>query len=149
LNAEIEARHDVTKVGMTGFYSNLLTKNVSAGASTKDYSISAYTAGGTRQSTLLSEGNDGDLGTSVQGEPSYVVAVAAPQESPIKQELKPSSVTRENERIKEDKEVENLKQEVKQDQPASNSVRTEDKVLSAKERYLARKRLQEEKQSDI
>ena len=40
--------------GMSGFYSNLLTKNVAMGSSIEDSAISAYTSGSKRQTSLLS-----------------------------------------------------------------------------------------------
>ena len=46
---ELDQQHGVAAKGMQGFYSNLLTKNVSAGSDVKSSALSAYTAGSDRQ----------------------------------------------------------------------------------------------------
>lgn len=51
----MEQRTDVRKSGMEGFYANLLTKNVAMGGNVDAHAVSVYTAGSARQSHLLSE----------------------------------------------------------------------------------------------
>lgn len=45
----LDQQHGVAARGMHGFYSNLLTKNVSVGSDVKSSALSAYTAGSDRQ----------------------------------------------------------------------------------------------------
>jgi hypothetical protein len=52
---KLEAKSDVRSSGMAGFYSNLMTRNVAAGADVAKVALSAYTAGGIRQEKLLGE----------------------------------------------------------------------------------------------
>lgn len=52
LAEELEKRQDVRKIGMQGFYSNLLTKNVAVGGNVSN-AISAYTVGSNRQSQIV------------------------------------------------------------------------------------------------
>ena len=52
LAEEIEQRTDVRQRGMQGFYSNLLTKNVALGGDIATSAVSAYTAGSQRQQML-------------------------------------------------------------------------------------------------
>ena len=58
LNDAIESKKDVTKTGMTGFYSNLLTKNIATGADAEVHATSAYTAGGKRIDNALAIDRD-------------------------------------------------------------------------------------------
>jgi len=147
LNAELEARHDVTKVGMQSFYANLLTKNVSAGASIKENSISAYTAGGARQSSLLSDPNEtttvaeADLKLSI-GIDANALSSSSLHESEQEQkqeELKDKPVAKGG--LHENKEKGNL-ESGSNPVPEATIVSKDEKLLSAKERYLARKQQQ-------
>ena len=58
LSEEIEKRTDVRGSGMHGFYSNMLTKNISMGGDVATNATSAYTTGSDRQHSLLQ--TDGD-----------------------------------------------------------------------------------------
>eukprot|EP01038_Epipyxis_sp_PR26KG_P010691 gene10691-14357_t len=56
LTAEIEQQRDVKKIGMQGFYSNLLTKNVSMGGDVSN-AVSFYTSGSNRNKNIIDESN--------------------------------------------------------------------------------------------
>eukprot|EP01041_Mallomonas_annulata_P001475 gene1475-2838_t len=57
LAEELEQRTDVRGRGMEGFYSNLLTKNLAMGGDVEASAVSAYTAGSVRQAVRLDGDN--------------------------------------------------------------------------------------------
>ena len=160
LTEEIEKRHDVTKVGMQGFYSNLLTKNISAGAST-DNAISAYTSGSVRQASIL----------------SYNTQESESKEPPPENVKKEESNDNQNIVVSEDiipkENYEDISKKISTDHPdtkreeviSNNQIPTKDttgtnsinsitisdpkeKVMSARERFLARKMANESNQAN-
>eukprot|EP00752_Nemacystus_decipiens_P014722 g13112.t1 len=62
LEDEREQRNDVTKTGMSGFYSNLITKNIAMGGDVEKSANSAFTAGSKRHAATddyeMQDGND-------------------------------------------------------------------------------------------
>ncbi|CAM9714420.1 unnamed protein product [Hapterophycus canaliculatus] len=61
LEEERETRNDVTKTGMSGFYSNLITKNIAMGGDVEKSANSAFTAGSKRHAaTAEYEMQDGN-----------------------------------------------------------------------------------------
>lgn len=50
---EIEKRTNVENKGMHGFYTNLLTKNVSMGGNVAEHAVSSFTAGSVRQKQVV------------------------------------------------------------------------------------------------
>ncbi len=52
---EIDKKTDVRSKGMEGFYKNLLTKNIALGSDVATSALSAYTSGSNRQQTLIEE----------------------------------------------------------------------------------------------
>lgn len=55
LAEKVERRTDVRGSGMTGFYANLLTKNIAMGGDVGTSSTSAYTVGNERQKRLIND----------------------------------------------------------------------------------------------
>ncbi len=54
---KLEQQTDVRKSGMQGFYTNLLTKNISMGGDVDANALSAYTAGSVRQTVVSGQQN--------------------------------------------------------------------------------------------
>jgi hypothetical protein len=53
LQEELDKQTDVRTKGMSGFYSNLLTKNIAFGGDVEENAISSYTIGGNRSERLV------------------------------------------------------------------------------------------------
>jgi coiled-coil domain-containing protein 55 len=136
---EVEKKHDVRSLGMQGFFSSLLTKNVAMGGDVKANAISAYTAGSERQEQVLEDrskpGNNSS--GSIENDSSHrQVSEDAPSSS-MKRPRSPSE--------EEQFPVSSLDNKHSADQssvasPVPKMQRKEDAVLSARERYLARKK---------
>lgn len=53
LQEEVDKRHDVRKLGMQGFYANLLTKNIALGGDVETSATSAFTVGSQRVNNII------------------------------------------------------------------------------------------------
>lgn len=155
---ELDKRHDFRSQGMQGFYSNLLTKNISVGSSVEDNSLSIFTSGNeyhdkifqkthqvdgldsSFQVSTASSKNDSSTNCSssivstgeITSEPSCEIVQTLEETSSIQKrsfdELESTKEVINATSISTDLEVVEL--------PV---VSRDEKVLSAKERYLARK----------
>jgi coiled-coil domain-containing protein 55 len=137
LAEEIEKRQDVKQKGMQGFYSNLLTKNIAMGSDVTDNAISAYTAGSSRQRHLVDEKQDSDL----QQEQSYRTNSDKPKLSHIAvAESSTSDVRIDSNVVDDQNDQSHSSSHGREDSGEVVVAKKDDKILSARERYLARKR---------
>jgi coiled-coil domain-containing protein 55 len=145
LAEELEKRTDVRASGMHGFYANLLNKNVSMGGDVKN-AISAYTAGSTRQSTLLVD--DSEKKPSAAQQATSAPSSAQPMTTAHTDAVTTENVTGQKRARDEEGEapvtaaVTASTQEpvsVPSTKPEKPVQDRESKILSARERYLARK----------
>lgn len=67
LAEEVEKRTDVRGSGMSGFYANLLTKNIAMGGDVTASAVSAYTAGSQRQQSALSSSSSSSSNNELKG----------------------------------------------------------------------------------
>ena len=145
---EIDKKTDVRSKGMEGFYKNLLTKNIALGSDIAISALSAYTSGSTRQQKLIEE-NQVD---NVIDKYNVTFDKSIP-ESTIKTEncnkrlLYDTTLNMTNDKqltkkiVIEEKGYENNNTSTSI-LPATNidHDKKKDIILSAKERYLARKK---------
>ncbi|CAM9891783.1 unnamed protein product [Ectocarpus sp. 4 AP-2014] len=84
LEDEREQRNDVTKTGMGGFYSNLITKNIAMGGDVEKSANSAFTAGSKRHAATdeyeMQDGNEQAAATAKRKEAAAAAAAAAASE---------------------------------------------------------------------
>ncbi len=145
MSEEVEKKTDVRGSGMHGFYANLLTKNVSMGGDVVTSAISAYTAGSARQGVMLGD----EVGEKVENEGDK-------QDQEVNRNKRAMADVSENEENKNnDENVDKRKLFKSADSREETLVSTnstaipvdvpvvarETVVASAKERYLARKKL--------
>lgn len=121
----LESKTDVRSLGMEGFYSSLLTKNIAMGGNVETHALSAYTAGSGGQQRILplsraEPSHPTPAGKEESDGVPAAEAVVDRQESNHARLSPPSSPAREPEPL-----------------PAASN---EDRIQSARERYLARKR---------
>jgi coiled-coil domain-containing protein 55 len=139
LAEEIEKRQDVKEKGMQGFYANLLTKNIAMGGDVSDYAISAYTSGSSRQKHLVDE---------KQGKETFEPEDLQRKQGKSINELNHTPTVNSDVVVADlhnnPSSSVDLPQEqshsLRKENSAPLSERKDDKVLSARERYLARKR---------
>jgi hypothetical protein len=156
----MEAKHDVVKNGMQGFYANLLTKNIATGADVDKNATSAYTAGGRRidkaltggdKSSVVKEDEDvaKDSGTGAYDNGKKL-------EKRDRQEHVPEEEGNEHKReklhnssssssvIQAKRDEDNPEEDAsKSSSSVSLEVKKEVKIMSARDRYLARKKEQQ------
>jgi len=138
---KIEEKTGASRQGMQGFYSNLFTKNIAFGGDVAASATSAYTAGSDRQRMRLNEQNeeqDGvDTGENESAARREEQSVKRPRDelSTAEQTTKAQKTEPEPQSEKEP-EKESEKEPEKERPPA---VSREVAIMSAKERYLARK----------
>lgn len=128
LQEELDRNNDVRKKGMSGFYSNLLTKNISVGGDISS-ATSSYTTGGHRNDRLIDENNVELLQEDRETK-------RLKQDTSISINLKVidnSEIT-----IKNDEIIQQLEESI-EGIPIVDVIKKEDVVLSARERYLQRK----------
>ncbi|CBJ26890.1 conserved unknown protein [Ectocarpus siliculosus] len=81
LEDEREQRNDVTKTGMGGFYSNLITKNIAMGGDVEKSANSAFTAGSKRHAATdeyeMQDGNEQAAATARRKEAAAAAAAAS------------------------------------------------------------------------
>jgi coiled-coil domain-containing protein 55 len=147
---EIDKKTDVRGKGMEGFYKNLLTKNIALGSDIATSALSAYTSGSNRQQKLIEENqldhiNDDNYSNNNNSKfDNNVVENNVTKENSNKRLLdttsndiqqKKKSIIEENvnENDNESKEIINTTT------INTNHDTKEIIILSAKERYLARK----------
>lgn len=151
---ELDKLTDVRASGMHGFYANLLSKNVSMGSDVS-HAVSAYTAGSNRQSTLLEQQDDavaGGAASSSNNNGNNIARKQSDKDSVVVEESSSASVSDPLEdeggvggggtkrpRENDSGAVEDGSIVVS---PAVEPVVVdkESKILSARERYLARKK---------
>jgi coiled-coil domain-containing protein 55 len=155
---EVEKRTDVRGRGMQGFYANLMTKNVAMGGDASN-ALSAYTAGSDRQKRLT---NDGDTGQQMNGQKEDTGDISAGQEdaAPIAKAQARDSDTEDasESMLGKRKAGDSMHADVDdarstQKPPISAAIDSSEQapaakekpdvqtaILSAKERYLARKK---------
>ncbi len=149
---EIEKRTSVASRGMHGFYANLLTKNIAMGSDVSTSAVSAYTAGSERMKMRLGE-----------EDPSL-----PPMEEPVSPETSSTKRTMDAGDQLDEKKEKKIKVEetlpseptplppplstpplpVQPPAPVEPQKSKEEIVLSAKERYLQRKQLQQQQQQN-
>ena len=151
LNDAIESKKDVTKTGMTGFYSNLLTKNIATGADAEVHATSAYTAGGKRIDNALAIDRDkgrSTRDTSDRSDKSDDTVKRSEKRDRHGNDDSEVGVKREKHDHNSDsfptKETGSNNSAGKNlDESARTEIKKEVKITSARERYLARKLQQE------
>lgn len=140
MTEEVEKRHDVRTQGMQGFYANLLTKNVAMGGDVKSNALSAYTAGSERQGQVVQ--------TMMEDKESFEAVTSKVTES--EHDERPTKIARtDDSRSSHSTNASTLsvtprESERPDEELVSKPVPVVDRtvvVTSAKERYLARKRL--------
>lgn len=143
---KIEEKTGASRQGMQGFYSNLFTKNIAFGGDVAASATSAYTAGSDRQRMRLSEQEQQGGDTADKEETKEQAARdEQKQEEEGKQSVKRprDELTSGDETSKVQKtEAEKEQEPVKESEPEKErapAVSREESILSAKERYLARK----------
>jgi hypothetical protein len=133
---EVEKKHDVRSLGMQGFYSNLLTKNVAMGSDVSN-ALSAFTAGSARQQQVLE-----DTDTITNGIKSSSTLPSSDSQS-ISNNINQSDITGSihppKEELRQKQQGISTSAEQEADEKKKKEISKND-VLSAKERYLARKR---------
>lgn len=153
----VEKKHDVRGLGMQGFYANLLTKNVAMGGDVKANAISAYTAGSERQEQVLQEDGRGESSLP----PDRTARSSSPPTSSRhdndeshsglgKRPRSPSTSDHGHDRKRAGNEESPESSTKPQKRSSDDSVpmatapapKKEEIVLSARERYLARKNQQ-------
>lgn len=159
---EVEKKHDVRGLGMQGFYANLLTKNLAMGGDVKANAISAYTAGSERQEQVLHEDGRGESShppDSSRARSSSPNAARHENDESYsssglgKRPRSPSTSDRDhNHDRKRTVDEESPETDAKQQRRSSDdsapiaqappAPKKEEIVLSARERYLARKNQQ-------
>ncbi|CAM9786008.1 unnamed protein product [Ectocarpus sp. 13 AM-2016] len=86
LEDEREQRNDVTKTGMGGFYSNLITKNIAMGGDVEKSANSAFTAGSKRHAATdeyeMQDGNEQAAATAKRKEAATAAAAVASEGGP-------------------------------------------------------------------
>ncbi|CAN0221090.1 unnamed protein product [Ectocarpus sp. 12 AP-2014] len=86
LEDEREQRNDVTKTGMGGFYSNLITKNIAMGGDVEKSANSAFTAGSKRHAVTdeyeMQDGNEQAAATAKRKEAATAAAAVASEGGP-------------------------------------------------------------------
>mmetsp|Transcript_12293 Transcript_12293/g.12385 ORF Transcript_12293/g.12385 Transcript_12293/m.12385 type:complete len:342 (-) Transcript_12293:208-1233(-) len=156
----VEERTDVRARGMQGFYSNLLTKNLAMGGDVKTSAVSAYTSGSRRQEQVMGESRDA---SEKDGESERGVGSDSPEERSKRQKLEDSEIDSESESKIKVEDVDLLPAassavsttpekgtEADDGSGSGTAARIveevvteiksrEETVMSAKERYLARK----------
>ncbi len=160
---EVEKRHDVRSLGMQGFYSNLLTKNLAMGGDVKSNAISAYTAGSQRQEQVLTDASqktsvyedgdrvEGEVGKQQTGRDS---ASTAEKDRDHHSSSKRSRSDSHHNGGDDDDIRHQKRQNIEEgragttdsssvDKPPDIAQKKEEVVLSARERYLARKQQQQ------
>jgi len=161
LAEEVERRTDVRGSGMTGFYANLLTKNIAMGGDVGSSSTSAYTVGNERQKRLINGTTADEISSTVDSQVKVI-----PDETPLATEPVPESSSsattiqlgNKHERDEDDEEDNNHNHNARPDSqtrpPAqkprieeASGHKREEAVLSARERFLARKQ-QQQQQAD-
>ena len=151
LNDAIESKKDVTKTGMTGFYSNLLTKNIATGADAEVHATSAYTAGGKRIDNALAIDRDkgrSTRDTSDRSDKSDDTVKRSEKRDRHGNDDSEVGVKREKHDHNSDsfptKETGSNNSAGKNlDESTRTEIKKEVKITSARERYLARKLQQE------
>jgi len=143
---EIDKKTDVRGKGMAGFYENLLTKNIALGSDIATSALSAYTSGSKRQQKLI-EGNEinrlTDEGSSTRDK-NITENIIKTENS--NKRLLDDTVTnviddRYCKKITTEENVRESNDDVALVATATiNHDKKEDTILSAKERYLARKK---------
>jgi len=162
LAEEVERRTDVRGSGMTGFYANLLTKNIAMGGDVGSSSTSAYTVGNERQKRLINGTTADEISSTAD------LQVKGPDNTPVATEPVPESSSsattiqlgNKHERDDEDDEEHNnhnhnARPDSQTRPPAqkprieeASGHKREEAVLSARERFLARKQQQQQQQAD-
>jgi coiled-coil domain-containing protein 55 len=134
----MEAKHDVVKNGMQGFYANLLTKNIATGADVDKNATSAYTAGGRRIDKALTGGDK----SSVVKEDEDVAKDSGTGAYDNGKKLEKRD---RQEHVPEEEGNEHNPEEdaSKSSSSVSLEVKKEVKIMSARDRYLARKKEQQ------
>jgi len=164
LAEEVERRTDVRGSGMTGFYANLLTKNIAMGGDVGSSSTSAYTVGNERQKRLINGTTADEISSTVDSQ------VKGPDDTPLSIEPVPESSSsattiqlgNKHERDVDDEDEEhtnhnnNARPDSQTRHPAqkprieeASGHKREEAVLSARERFLARKQQQQQADSTI
>jgi coiled-coil domain-containing protein 55 len=139
LEERYEERNDATKVGMAGFYSSLLTKNVAMGG---DLSAarSAYTVGSKRSDLLLGQAHSEPATQSTSpgavGEEDEQQALENQPKRPRAQSPTPADAEASKMEAEEAPLVQEKAKSLKEVPPPPG----EDAIAAAKERYLQRKR---------
>ena len=138
---ELDQQHGVAAKGMQGFYSNLLTKNVSAGSDVKSSALSAYTAGSDRQQKV-----------AYAAAAAAAVRVADPETGAVRAEiLGTSSQSAASTSLAHAAQSQTLEVFQPQQGTAATSFEAQTgqddgvaaKIAAARDRYLARKSSQE------
>jgi hypothetical protein len=154
---EIDRRTGASSQGMHGFYANLLTKNIAMGGDVTESAVSAYTAGSRRQQLRLGE----EVSQSEEGAKKAMVDASpkgrseeekAPLPVPEEQRKRPNVDPDPAISDRDDKrrKVELAKAEESTEPkpvPAPTPepvISKAELILSAKERYLQRKRQQQQ-----
>jgi hypothetical protein len=166
----VEQRSDVRKSGMEGFYANLLTKNIAMGGDVSAHAVSVHTAGSARHAHLLHSDEPVSSATAAAaaadasanqvraGDPTAATFSASTGESgpsggardgshDISSQPEPSMHTHGDRSDTEDPQVQ-VPQQQQVGAPSASASKTptqpgvdkKEVILSAKDRYLARKR---------
>lgn len=150
---EIDRRTGASSQGMHGFYANLLTKNIAMGGDVAESAVSAYTAGSRRQQLRLGEEmpqvEESAKEAMVDALPKgHSEGERAPVADPEEQRKRPSDEAigdRDDKKRKIESppvpEVATKSMPTPTPEPVVSKVEL---ILSAKERYLQRKRQQEQ-----
>lgn len=148
LNEVIEAKTDVRGAGMMGFYSNLLTKNIAMGSNVESSAISAYTAGSERQKMKLESSGGGNAvktGTRERDDNNTEEQRNVRQKTEEKSEDSSASTVPPPQTANSSAvQASTPYAELSNSAPGGKEIEVpvvskEEKILSAKERYLARK----------
>lgn len=132
---EIDKRTNVQNKGMHGFYSNLLTKNISMGGDVIENAISSFTAGSQRQKHVVSTGHLHS--TSMDNADKLPIANLLLESIPIKTEKTDSNLKRKMTECDVGKEISS---DVLPTEDIMKKSQKNTAVVAARERYLARKR---------
>ena len=144
---EIDKKTDVRSKGMEGFYKNLLTKNIALGSDIATSALSAYTSGSIRQQKIIEENQIYNvIDNCNEAHDKSIPESTIKTENSNKRLLDDTTLNMTNDKQPTKKTM--IEEKVNENNNTSSTIlpavdnhdKKEEIILSAKERYLARKK---------